>query len=256
MKPQISNILLFVYIGVLPVQIDTTSKDSTETNFRVTGGFGQYAHISRGCEGNVLDKEDIPFSELGASIDHKTKTPFRFGLNADYIFTKRERELDNYYRNGNYYGQRYSGNKSSKEIFTVNPNINAEWKYFALGGGYLWASRPIIDSDDDSGEHLGSGYIRIGNIRSFYFDASVFHTTPIFSESCFKLGLGFRSNPNVGWWFGFGAEPYDKGGLIMKTNVRIQPHLYLDTLIRIGSSEGVSESAVSLGLTYKSIGGK
>lgn len=260
MKSKIKNVLIFSFISVLPMQITITSKDSTETNFRVTGGLGQYAHISRGCEGNVLDKEEIPFSEIGVSIDHKTKTPFRLGLNSGYIFTKKKSEMVDYYHPVHGYSQRWSHDNPPIGIFTVNPFINAEWKYFAIGGGYFGSSRAIMDDDDgsdnDTFEHLISGYIRIGNIKSFYVDASLFHITPIFSGSCSKLGLGFRLNPNVGWWFGVGGQPYDKGGLIMKTDIRIRSHLYLDALIRLGSSEGITESAVGLGLTYKLIGGK
>lgn len=246
--------LLFIFVGVLPLQINTTSKDSTETNFRITGGLGQYAHISRGCEGNVLDKEKIPFSEIGVSIDHKTKTPLRLGLNVSYIFTKEESELV-YYSYGQKY-VRYAGNQRPIEIFTVNPFINAEWKNFAIGGGAFWANRPTFYNNDNSLGHFGSWYIRIGNIRSFYIDISLLHTTPVFSGSCFKSGLGFRSNHNIDLWFGIGYQPYDNIGFIAKTNIPIQPHLFLDALYRLGGSEGVSENAISLGLTYKLIGGK
>lgn len=261
MNTKIKKVLIFTFLGVLPLQITTTSKDSTETNFRVTGGLGQYAHIRRGCAGEVYEKEKIPFREIGVSIDHKTKTPFRLGINSGYIFTKKKSEMVYYYDPvHDYYSRRWSHDNPPIGIFTINPFINVEWKHFAIGGGYFGSSRAIMDNDDgsdnDSFEHFFSGYIRIGNIRSFYVDASLFHTTLIFSGSHIKLGLGFRPFPNVGWWFGVGDQPYDKIGLIMKTDIRIRSHLYLDALIRLGDSEGITESAVGLGLTYKLIGGK
>ena len=255
MIAKMKRLLLLSFVGALPLQITTTSNDSTETNFRVAGGFGQYAYVSRGCEGNVLDKERIPFSEFGVSVDHKTKTPLRLGINATYIHTRKERDLEGYYSYG-YYDERYAGNKRSREILAVNPFINAEWKYFALGGGYFGANGPIFDRNDDSNEQFFSGYLRIGNIRSTYFDVSIFHTAPVYSGSYFKLGLGYRPNPALGWWLGIGGLPYDKIGFMVKTDVRLRQHLSLDALIRLGGSEGISESAAGFGLTYKLIGGK
>jgi hypothetical protein len=255
MKNKLKKLLLFSFVGVLPLQITTTSNDSTETNFRVAGGFGQYAYVSRGCEGDVLDKEKIPFSEIGVSIDHKTKTPLRLGINASYILTQKERDLESYYEY-TYYSEKYAGNKRSMEIFTVNPFMNAEWKNFALGVGYFGASRSILHKNDGSREPSFSGYLRIGNIRSTYFDMSLFHATTIYSEGYFKLGIGYRPNPALGWWFGLGRRPYDKFGFIVKTDIRLRRYLSLDALVHLGSSEGISECAASCGLTYKLTSGK
>lgn len=248
-------LFLFAFVGLFPLQIPIAPKDSSETNFRVSGNWGQYAHISRGCEGNVLDKEKIPFREIGFSIDHKTRSPLRLGIHSSYIFTKKASEMVEYYDQYLGYYQKYSKENSPIEIFIVNPFINAEWKNFAIGGGYLGASRSILDGNDDSNEHSFSGYLRIGNPRSVYADALIFHATPVFAGNCFKLGLGFRPKPALGCWVGFGVKPYDRTGLIVKTDMRLKQHLYLETLIRLGNIENIWENAVGLGLTYKLIGG-
>lgn len=248
MKPKLDKILLFIFIGMMPIHISMTSKDSTETNLRITGGYGQYAEIKRGCSGNIIDKDSVPIREIGVSIDHKTKIPFRLGLNANYLRTKEEHQ---YYEYSNY-NQQYVNTWQSVDVFTVNPFINIESKYFALGGGYVWANR-IIPSIDE--QNYRSGYIRIGNINSTYFDASLFHTTPVFSGSIFKLGLGFNQNPEFKWWIGVGALPQDNLGIIYRANIQIQKHYFLNTLVRLGVSEGISECAVSIGLTYRLIGG-
>jgi hypothetical protein len=214
---------------------------------------GQYAHISRGCEGNVLDKEEIPFKEIGVSIDHKTRSPFRLGIQSSYISTKTKSEMVEYHDQYSGYYEKYSRENNPIGIFTVNPFVNAEWKNIAIGVGYFGASRPIIEETDHSNEHHLSGYLRIGNIRSVYADASFFYATPVFSGNCFKLGLGFGSTPAFGMWFGLGTGPYDRVGLLFKTNIRLQQHLYLDTLIRLGNSENLWENAVGLGLTYRLI---
>jgi hypothetical protein len=233
MKPKLDKIILFIFIGMMPIHISMTSKDSTETNLRITGGYGQYAEITRGCTGDVHDKDIVPIREIGISIDHKTKIPFRLGINANYLRTKEE-----------YTWQ-------SIDVFTVNPFLNVEFKHFALGGGYLWADReiPVIDE-----KKIWTGYLRIGNIKLNYFDASFFHTTPVFSGSIFRLGFGFNKNPELKWWFGIGAIPQDNIGFIIRANIQIQKHYFLNTLVRLGVSEGISESTVGLGLTYRLIG--
>lgn len=217
---------------------------------------GQYAHVSRGCEGNVLDKEKIPFREIGFSIDHKTRSPLRLGIHSSYISTTTKSELVEYHNQYRGYYEKFSHENSPIEIFTVNPFINGEWKNFAVGRGYFVASRSILEDKNDLNEQFFSGYIRIGNMNSVYADALIFHATPVFAGNCFKLGLGFRPKPAFCCWVGFGVKPYDRTGLIVKTDMRLQQHLYLDTLIRLGSSNNIWENAVGLGLTYKLIGGK
>jgi hypothetical protein len=241
-KNLIKKIPRFFAIFIMPLQISMPPTDSTETNLRIIGGYGQYAEVARGCEGNVIDKDEIPFTEIGASLDHKTQRPIRLGIHADYIWTKEERELEGY----NQY-ERFAGPWHSKNIFSVNPFITAEWNYFAIGGGYVWSSKQIIDEN-----HFASGYIRIGNMSSVYFDASLFHTPSIYTEGVVKLGLGSNSNPDFNWWFGLGGiKPHDKAGIIWKSNIRLQKNLFLNPLVRLGISEGISESAIGFGLTYR-----
>ncbi len=85
-----SNRFLGFLLGVMPFGIIPVSNDSTEANFQLLGGAGQYALISRGCEGQVLEKHKIPFKEYGAAIDYKTASPVRLGVNSAYIFTREQ----------------------------------------------------------------------------------------------------------------------------------------------------------------------
>jgi hypothetical protein len=105
-------------------------------------------------------------------------------------------------------------------------------------------------------KNLPSFYLRVGKPRVVYFDASFLHTSPLLSDGYLTMGLGFNRNPKVGWWLGLGGVPQDKSGLIARTNIRLQQHLGLGILARIGGSEGISESAVSVGVTYQIQGKK
>ena len=242
------RILLTILIGMMPIHISMTSQDSTEANIKIVGGYGQYAEIHRGCSGNVLDKDRVPIQEIGMSVDYKTKSPFRLGLNVNYLRTKEEQDFWQY----NNYEEQYINIWQSVDILMVNPFINIESKYVALGGGYLWANKTIPTIDN---KEFGSGYLRIGNIESTYFDVSLFHSVPAFSESVFKLGLGFNQNPEFKWWIGLGGIPQDNIGFIFRADIQIQKHFFLDPFFRLGSSEGISEIAFGLGLKYRLTGG-
>lgn len=249
MKLKIKKMFCLFLISMLPLQINISPEDSSETNFQFTGGIGQYVNISRGCSGEVLDKETIPFQEIGVSVDHKTGKHWRLGLQGSYIFSQKHRELS--YEHGE---DRYVGKSIPTQIFILNPYVNFESKYFALGGGYIFANDVLPASDDTPivfGKNYPSGYLRLGNVKTFYVDASLFHTTPLLSSNYIKYGLGFQINPKIDFWIGSGIAPYDQGGIIAKTHIQIQPNLYLNALARIGSSEGISENAIGLGLTYQ-----
>jgi hypothetical protein len=143
------------------------------------------------------------------------------------------------------------------EIVAINPFANIESKYFALGGGYFWANHSLTARNDVEIDSPISGYLRLGNRRSLYFSSSFLHEIPLYTSGYFQLGLGSGKNPNIDWWLGSSLlGPYDGVGLLAKANIRLHRSLYLNLLTRVGQSEGVSENAVSLGLTYQLENGK
>jgi hypothetical protein len=255
MKLNAKNGFTLLFLCVLPFKFELTPDDSTETKIQLVGGAGQYAVIRRGCEGNVLEKHEIPFSEIGASFDHKFASQTRLGIRGSYVFDKRKNgEQD--------YNPRGDGEPSTrfvpKEIIAINPFANLEEKNSALGVGYFWSNRSLF-----VGQEMGeiepwiSGYLRLGNRRSLYFSSSFLHEVPLYSSDYLKLGLGSGIDPNFDWWLGCGLlGPYDGVGILAKANIRFQKQLYFNVLTRIGGSEGISEGAVSLGLTYEPKGRK
>jgi hypothetical protein len=252
MKLKTNRLLCTLFMAALPIGFTPAPDDSSETNFQLWGGAGQYALITRGCNNEILDKQEIPFSEVSAALDYKSASPVRAGVRGSYIRSKKESEQVFSGESGNY---RYRHKLISTEIFAVNPFVNLEWKNFAFGTGYLWAN-DHLDAGNNIDKNLFSLYLRVGNPRTAYVDASFLHTSPLLSDGYLKMGLGSNRNPKVGWWLGLGGLPQDKAGLIARTNIRLRQHLGLGILARIGGSEGVSESAVSLGVTYQFQGKK
>ena len=136
----------------------------------------------------------------------------------------------------------------------MNPYLNFEWKPIGIGGGYFW-SRYRLAASDNFGEVDSpvSVYLRFGNRRSVYVSTSFLHHVPLYSGGYFQLGLGSGKNPNFDWWAGLGiAGPYDGFSLLLfKGDIRLQQHFKLNLLTRLGFSEGISENAIGVGLTYR-----
>ncbi len=254
MRPQIHHRAMLLLLGVLPLQVDLAPQDSGNTTVQLYGGLGQYALVNRGCEGQVLSKHAIPFQELSAGVEHKTASPVRLGIRSSYILDKKETfSGESYYDPSR---QAYFSRTEfvARENLTINPYLNLEWKPIGIGGGYFWSRSPLTagENSEDVDSPL-SAYLRLGSRRALYFSSSFLHHIPVYTGGYFQLGLGSGKNPNFDWWLGWGfAGPYDGPDIaLFKSDIRLQRHFTLNVLGRAGFTEGISESAIGIGLTYR-----
>jgi hypothetical protein len=253
MKIGIRRGFALLLLGAMPFEINLAPEDSAETSVQLFGGVGQYALIRRGCEGEVLEKHAVPFRELSAGVEHRTASPVSLGIRSSYIFDKK-----NVLTGKTYYDPQHNLYLSrtefvSTEILTVNPYLNLESKQIGIGGGYFWSRHPLTGSENvDDVELPFSAYLRLGNRRAFHISASLLHHIPLYTGGYFQLGFGSGRNPKFDWWLGWGlAGPYDQGGIgLFKANIHLQRHFLLNVMGRAGFTEGISESAIGLGLTY------
>ncbi len=251
MKFKLHQSFALLVLGALPVQIDLAPQDSAETTVQFYGGAGQYALISRGCEGQVLSKHAVPFQELSAGVEHKFASPVRLGIRSSYIFDQQEVSEGFFDPEGNYQSRTKF---VPEENLTLNPYLNLETKPVGIGVGYFWARHPPTGSDNfDDVELPWSAYLRFGNRRAGYFSMSLLHHIPLYTGGYFQLGFGSGENPNFDWWLGWGfAGPYDQPDIaLFKANLHLERHFMLNLLGRVGFTEGLSESAIGIGLTYR-----
>jgi hypothetical protein len=231
-----AGLLLGYYtVGLNTAPADTTAPQDREFNVRVLGGAGEYADITRGCSGNVLHKEKIPFREVGASVDFKEKHG-RVGIRIHY-FRLRDSEL----LVGSEPGHR------GRDGLAVNPFAVLEGKYVAVGGGYFHAFNGLPDFEDD--KSLPSFYLRLGP-EKLYLDLAFLHAMPLLTGGYGRLGVGSRAKPGLDWWVGIGAGPYDGWGFHADADIRVRPDLHLSLVGRFGVSEHVNEGALALGFRY------
>lgn len=230
-------LLGYYTIGIQPEPTDTTATSDSEINVRVLGGTGDYADIQRGCSGNVIRKEKVDFTEVGASVDVKQlNTPGRFGVRIHYFRLGDSRVL---------FGDR--AGTPGWEGLALNPFAVFEGKYVAVGGGYFHLFDGLPGSGDDT--DLPSFYLRLGP-ETFYLDFSFLSTVPLLTGGYGRIGVGSRAKPGFDWWAGIGAGPYDGVGFHANADVRLRPRLYLSAAGRFGISENVHEAGLALGFQY------
>ena len=232
MKSTISRSLCFTLLGSMAVGVVPTAEDSSDVALHLSTGGGKFASIVRGCEGEVLAKEEVSFSETSAALSYQGRSPLRAGLRGSYLA--------------------FAG--SDAGITTISPHVTLDFEHFALGGGYTFASDPLPWGDGllaESSPGFPGGHLRIGSRRTQYADLSVLQSDALCSDGYVKLGFGSDRGQRVGWWFGVTTGPYDGWGFAGRADIRVRRHLYVNTAARLGDSEGIPEFGFRAGLTYR-----
>jgi len=222
-------------LAAAPLAISHT--DSSVTELLVAGGSGSYAYVTRGCDNSVISKQRIDYVNVGAEVSHKFVAPVRLGVRTGLVRT-----------HGHFYSELLSDTRY------VNPNLSLEWPGFSIGGGWVVANRPFPEQDllQTASGHVGSqtasGHIRIG--RGTYFEASFFEAVPLVTAGYAQTGLGHRWS-RADLWLGVGALPHDQVGFVGRGQYRIGNRLGLGGTLRLGSSQGISENAFAVSLSYR-----
>ena len=205
--------------------------DSSVTEFRVAWGSGSYADVSRGCDNSVISAYRINYDNVGADVSHKFTAPVRVGVRGGTLRTKVE---------GTPYGY-------SPDVKYVNPYASLEWPVISIGGGLVKADGPFPDEDEQF-DQTASGHLRLG--RSTYFEMSFFEAVPLITAGYAQIGLG-RRMPRADLWVGTAVVPHDHFGLVTRGEYRFGDRLGLGGTLRLGSSQGISENAFALSLSYR-----
>jgi len=235
----------FTFLFLLPliVNMQGDNPDSSETDIKIAGGEGSYAYVSRGCEGEILQKEKVDFKDVGFSLDHKFKSPVQVGLRGGNVWEINRFTFD----------QGYSTNKNISNLY-INPELSLEWEYFGIGAGFFSAQKDLYWRDIGPARNFPSGHLRIGEPR-FYFSTHLMESVPLYSGGGYlNLGIGRKASRKFSYWLGWGINgPYDTGGFLIKTDFEFTKNWQLNLAGRLGGSQGISENAVSLGLSYRII---
>lgn len=253
MKIRIRHGFALLFVCALPLEVVVPPEDGSETNLGLGWSAGHYAIIARGCDGSIISKRQASFQELNFSLDHKFASPIRLGVRSYFKKAKRESDTEYYWNSINGTSRFVDQCQDERHVF-INPFFQAEWKWFAIGLGPVWSieknGQASLSNGDTHFDPRCSGYLRIGPPKLFYWDLSILPSY----VSGVLTGFGGMVSHDVNLWLGVGGGVQDKAGFVCKSDIRLYSDLYLNVMTRLGISEGVSENAIHLGLTYRHAG--
>jgi len=225
-------IILGIFAAALPVSVDRPGSidDSTGTDVSLAAGGGSYALVTRGCEGNVLTKDELPFRDIGGSVEHRFPGHYRVGVRAGALEEGHGLERDNVY---------------------VNPNLSVDWRRASLGVGGILSKHMFTTREGDSAQIPISAHLRVGSMRK-YLALSFMEDVPLYSAGGYlDATLGFRrwgSDIQIGANF---AGPYDRPGGLLRVSAPLGQHLWLDAKGRLGESQNLTEWGAAVGMTWR-----
>ena len=231
----------FLFLAPIAVGMDERP-DSSMTTFRVAGGIGSYAVITRDCSGNAISIDQEQFKDIGAELNHQfrpgasTGASFHVGVRGGYLEDHRE------------FRENYVDEPTSGQYY-VNPYAAIEGGVVGFGAGMLFSNKQLYNPEKD---RFPTGHLRIGRLSKIYFSTEVLENLPLYSGGGFvNVGLGSQALPKFGWWFGLSAGgPYDSGGFLAKLNIRPTSNWQIDANLRFGFAEGASEAGIGMGIRY------
>ena len=225
--------LLSVLLASLPLAVDLpASHDSSRAGqliVDVAGGSGQFAIISRGCNGNVVRVAHNQLLSGALVVEERLPRDFVIGVRAGSVRTtmhpgNRVGTGDPYYTySDSSFAQRYSNPY-------VNPYVGYEGRRVGIGVGALMADRAFLMSDPafldaqyDYQQLHTTGHLRLGTEQQ-HLTLRWMEDVPLESEGHFSADIGVRANPRfeAGAFAGF-AGPYDGTMLGLRGRVWVTP---------------------------------
>jgi hypothetical protein len=220
--------LLSVALAAAPLAI--SHQDSSVTEFRFGAGSGSYASVTRGCDNSVVSKARVDFDNVGGEVSHKFTSPIRLGVRAGQINPDSHNAVI------------FS---SAEDMSYVNPHVSFDWPGFSLGAGLVSANRNFPEEDF----HLTpSTHLRVG--KKSYFEVAYMEAVPLATSGYLTTGIGYRT-PRADFWAGTAAVPQDHFGFLGKIDYRIGDRVGVGGTLRLGNSQGISENAFAVSLSYR-----
>ena len=257
--------LLIAITAIAPFSIvvheqgDTLATVTTAdgTQIEIAGGAGEYAFLSRGCNGQVTRSHPASFQEgavrLQQPIGH---AGFGLGVRAGVV------------RDDLAGGDGVAppaapipGEPQPPREVSTNRYVNPYFTYDAhggsIGGGYVWHEREFPTAGEGARNVTNrplnsmSAHVRFGSERQ-YFETRWMEGMPLYADGgMLNIGIGGRPGDGpVTFFGGLGAGgPYEGAGLALRLGYDVSDW-NISVRSRLGHSGGENASGVGLGLSY------
>ncbi|MEQ1832426.1 MAG: hypothetical protein ABL977_05165 [Candidatus Eisenbacteria bacterium] len=258
------RVLLIGLLSITPFSIvlhergDTLATVTTAdgTQIEIAAGTGEYAFVSRGCNGQITGRRAAAFRDAAVRVQQPVGGGLALGVRAGIMhddiaggdarippatplpgeIVPPRQVTDNHY---------------------VNPYFVYERPGGSVGLGYVWHERDFPTAGEFAREQPDhplndlSGHLRIGPERN-YFEMRWMEGMPLAADGgFFTIGGGGRPNGGPTTVFvGLGAGgPYEGAGLALRVG-RDVGDFNVGVRTRLGMSGGANATGVGLGIQY------
>lgn len=239
---------LAVFIAALPITIEVPP-DSTErhgeTRLDLAGGGGQYGIVTRGCDNQVIDVQNVKLGSAALVLEHETPDGLVIGARAGIVHEESDEHtiLDPY-------GGGVTIPAGSLDNRYVNPFLSYEGSWAGIGGGWLHAEHPFAWFGEESsgwfgGERRqidGTGHVRFGNRDGTSFTVRFMEDVPLQSAGIVTLDLAFHPTPRVAIGPMLGTGPYDGTMVGFRSTLWLAPLAAAQLNAEVGDHSQVSVS--------------
>ena len=243
--------LLGVMLGILPFAVDlpgaSDSSRAGRTQVELAGGGGQFAIISRGCNGEVLDVTRNQLASGTLVVDQPLPRNFVIGVRAGCVHTTL-RSLEHFNRPPDYQVrdtvrvERYSNPY-------VNPYVAYEGRTLGIGAGAIMVDRPLVIGEASTYDPHVTWHVRLGGEQG-RVTLRWLEDVPFESEGHLSLAYDLRPLDRFdGGGFLSLAGPYDGAMLGLRGRVWFTPDAAVQ--IKAGLTGQHSEYGVSAGVTAR-----
>lgn len=263
-----------------PVESQASEVKTTSLRFGAGGGVsGQTVHAQRvillgysDCGGEPINETfdaDFHFKDeyrdYGGELDIQLSETAHLGLRGGWVeetVSYLGSTLDPAVVDTLFQGFRFD---DSSTYLYFNPFFSAEHPEWGIGAGFIVSDGRLLTNDRKEYNELDdvtffpTGHVRLGSLRTLYFNASLWESVPIYSGGgMFTLGIGLRPVAPLEIWGGMSdGGPYSNGYFLARANADLGRRLTLGAAVRLKSDVDevyqpvFSEHGLSFSLTYK-----
>lgn len=253
-----SLVALAGLVAVMPLAVEVPGTENGApplpgtTRVQVAGGYAYYAFVSRGCEGEVIDRVPAHAADAAVSVDHLIEgTPLRVGVRGGWLRD----------RIGSSGGGRVYSVPPENTYWNryVNPNVEFDQGRGAVGLGWVAHEREFITTGEGAREQSShplndlSAHVRVGSEEK-YFLVSWMEGMPVATDGGYlAIGAGGRlAARRLAGFVGMGAGgPLEGAGPMVRVDVEVADGLHAGIRLRMGLSDGASTGSAALGLEYR-----
>lgn len=226
------------------------------TRFEVLGGTGEYAFLTRGCEGQVVNTVPATFRDVGGRVEHGIGHGITLGVRGgavhdDIAGTPEPAPVPT--RSGPIPGTRNVANN-----VYVNPYFTYEKTTGSVGFGWVAHRREFVTADERArmfSKHPMndfSAHLRIGR-GGHYFAIRWMEGVPLASSGGY-LNIGVGEQPagrRLAIYGGMGTGgPYEGAGLMLNSTYQFPSGITTSVRTRFGFTSIHNTSGVAVGFGY------